>query len=209
VGVDPAPAKLPRPPRGSTPESFHRDYLPGLLQALLGTTVVPSPTPAIGIVVGESGYSVSLGPAGVVVAAEVAEETLLRVEMDESTWRSLVSDLLPRQLRRMERRWPEVHASLQRWVAALPSLDLTALARLPGQIELAYTDDAGDRLAARARIGNGNGPRARLAISEGDLDRLTTVQSPAALASSLHLAGDIDYALRLVALLAGGRPSRV
>lgn len=199
------PDELPLPPRRCTPETFYTVYLPELWNHLAGERSWPPFTFELQFDVGDSTpYTLVFAGGSLQGRAGAASSPLVRVTCDGPSWQLAVEDVLPRAIKRLNRRLPDLQPALDRMAHTSASPD--DLRTHPGTVRVVFTDDAGDTARVDLTIGDGGDTLGIIEASDDDLWALLDADRGFAqlLKSRALLSGDAAYVIRLVRTLEGG-----
>ncbi len=192
---------LPRPPATSDPDAFFVDYLPKLAATLLEGLPLLSPIELVVRLLPDCSYTTTLGETGLMCRRGTPSGApLVELSCSRVAWRDQTRHLLPRVLQIVESEWPRLKSQLEHVLAASLPRITDALFDCPGILEVELTDDAGDTNQFVYTIAGGSGPRARVSLTEAEIEKLLEGRMRLAqfLASQLRIEGDAAYLLRLV-----------
>ncbi len=203
--------KLPRPPRRCTPEQFYVDYLPALWRALSGDLVWPSYAYELTFSIDEpesdpESFTVRFDAGTLTGRAGGSDSAVTEIRFDQASWTLAANDLFPRGIRRSNKRLAEVREEMERAATRLaPKLDPEKVRSMPGNVEIDFTDDAGDKGLFRVVIAGGGGPTARIEARDEDLWALLECggQFVSLLKSRAQLDGDVGYLFQLARFFEG------
>jgi hypothetical protein len=185
------------------------EHLPEFWQAFLDDSGLPSISFSVGVTL-ERGrdaplsYTLACEANTVVAHPEAAAEPTFQLLLDVGAYRIASRDLWPRAARRLGVAADSARIWLQQAFATIePEAWLASLLELPGELEIQYTDDAGDTCRADLVVGSGRGSRARIVATDADISLLLEGKSSLwqLVKSRALIEGDSGWVLRLVARL--------
>ena len=202
--------ELPKPPRRCSPRVFYTHYLPELWSALTRELSWHEDQPEVSVlcIVDEDPqgnsehYALSFAQGALTVTEQGCPEPMLTFRCPREDWNFGIGDLLPRVLRRLTKQQKKINAQLSALTPRTPSWTVEQIRSKAGSIEICFTDDAGDSATFLCLVGDGQGPKARIAASDEDLWKLIEGNGGISswLKSRIRIEGDAQYVFTLLRL---------